>query len=211
MLLAYAVVPSGTALAPAGLPGLALLESGLVGLVYEERTEPPGTSREELVRFGQVIRRLGADAAILPIRYGTVAESLDDLRILLTARRQAWEERLRDVAGCVELVAHLPASRLDPAPAAEARSTGTAYLMARVRRGRQVTALVEEVRQAVSAWSLGTRLLSDADDVRVAFLVEKERVDAFLPGLRQWVERSGQGRVRVSGPWPPFSFVEEES
>ncbi|HEX2858237.1 MAG TPA: GvpL/GvpF family gas vesicle protein [Propionibacteriaceae bacterium] len=210
MLLAYAVVASAAHRDPDRLPpGLRLLDGGAVGVVYEELHGPPGTSAEDLLRFGEVVRRLAGDAAILPVRYGTVTESLEELRTLLAARGEEWEERLGRVAGCVELVAHLPASGLTPP--ADAGGSGTEYLMTRVRRGRQVASLVEGVSLAVADVTRAVRSLPAADEVRIAFLVEEHRVEGLLPALQGWADRSGLTPVRVSGPWPPFSFAEEES
>ena len=210
MLVAYGVVPSDIAAPGEIRPGLELLGEGDVGVVFEEVREPPGRDTEELVRFGRVIRRLGADAAILPMRYGTVLASIDELRRLLAERREGWERRLRELSGRVELVVHLTPADLPEAPPAGG-ATGTDYLMGRVHRARRVASLAEGLSSGLAPVARGVRLLPDRREVRVAVLIEQGEVDAALAAVEAWASVADAGQVTVSGPWPPFSFAEEES
>ena len=47
--------------------------------------------------------------------------------------------------------------------------------------------------------------------VLVSHLVPRERVDAYRACVTAWRAAAGVPRAVVLGPWPPFSFVSDES
>jgi hypothetical protein len=49
---------------------------------------------------------------------------------------------------------------------------------------------------------------SPSHRIRLAFLVERDRVAAFQGGVETARKACPQGRCVVLGPWPPYSFVE---
>lgn len=174
--------------------------------------------------------RLGT---VLPMKLFTLFSS-DARAVADIARRRGRLMRLLGrLAGRQEWGLQLTADR--PAPRVTARraaragkgrvASGTAYLLAR-RRERD-----EAARQVAGARQEGERLLAalarHADDARrhpvgpapdgsrrllldAALLVRADRTGPFRAAAARLAGRLGrQGyRVRLTGPWPPYNFVD---
>ena len=169
----------------------------------------------------------------LPLRLLTLFSS--DARALaeVRRRRRSLERRLTHVAGRAEwgVQARFDAARRRRArraggaarPAAPGEGPGRRFLE-RVRRQRDETrGLAADARTA--ATSLYRALARYADDARqrppvsvdgrpallldAAFLVARTRVGGFRQAVRAHAARvADRGlRVRLTGPWPPYSFV----
>jgi Gas vesicle synthesis protein GvpL/GvpF len=179
------------------------------------------------VAHDAVVERFIAADAVLPMKVFTIFTS--DERAL-TQTRADWERidaLLRGVTGQVEWGLRLMLSQREPTAAtAPARAaSGRSYLLAKRRQhtasatrtqlARRRTAgvvsalaaIARDVRQrpltAVAA--SGSRLLLDA-----AFLVPRTRERRFRAAVaRQSRRLAPEGyAVHLSGPWPPYSFVE---
>ena len=48
---------------------------------------------------------------------------------------------------------------------------------------------------------------SPSHPIRLAFLVERDRVAAFQSRVESTCSTDQEGRCVVLGPWPPYSFV----
>ena len=183
-------------------------------------------SRAAVAHDAVVERFLTADA-VLPMKVFTIFTS-DDRALAQT--RSDWERieaLLRGVTGQVEWGLRLMFDQRQ-APAAEAppsAASGRSYLLAKqrhqtatvatTRRVRQRTAgvvtalaaIARDVRQRplTTAATSGSRLLLDA-----AFLVPRTRERRFRQAVAQQTRRlAPEGyAVHLSGPWPPYSFIE---
>jgi hypothetical protein len=128
----------------------------------------------------------------------------------MSAQATAWESALTSIGNCRELTIHIDESGLiDPAPAAG--STGTQYVMTRVQRQRQLTAIISELRGASGGLARDTRVLAETPDLRVAVLLDADAVNPFLDRLRNATELLEGRSIRVSGPWPPFTFAQQST
>jgi hypothetical protein len=209
----YAVVPSARPIPPGGEPGtgLRLARGGAVGVLYSELDAPPSADRSEILAFGEVLKQLSETGPALPVRFPTVLPDLADLQSLLRERELAWARRLAVVEGHVELIVHAhDGEEAAPPPAAADSATGRDYLMARASfirdREEQQTALVGILRPQCRE----IRLLRSAKGFRLACLVPEGAVDGLREAAEHWAAASHSRRVATSGPWPPFSFTEEE-
>ena len=170
-----------------------------VDAIFSRRTAE--TSRETLRRdalaHGAVVESLSACASVVaPVRFGeTVADEralAESLRERLPALRRAFE-RVRD---CVEVAVrvHEP-TRRDERPA-----TGAAYMHAAGQSSRR-----DELLGQLRLLARDSRVARES----AAFLVGREQLD----GVRRTVERFASVHpdltVVCTGPWAPFSFVEE--
>lgn len=73
------------------------------------------------------------------------------------------------------------------------------------RDGLIVRQFVEQLQGCYRQWR---RLQSSASDpIRLAFLVEQDRVAAFLSCVKNACNTDQKGRCAILGPWPPYSFV----
>jgi hypothetical protein len=205
MILVYAIVPSGSVPSDA-IEACAVADAGPIGAVYEERPEQPGTSTEELLRYAKVIRSIARTAPVLPVRYGTVLASLEDLQRIMDERGSSWRERLDEIGGCEELIVHIATNSI-PEPAPAGSVSGTRYLMSRVQRHLHIDSLVEDLTLALGDSVRRSTVLSAADGLRIAFLVEPGAESVFRESIDSWADSLPGGDVQVTGPWPPFSFA----
>lgn len=210
MIRLYAVVPAGWQ-APtdhASIARLSLVRGDEVAVLYDEPGNDPGTGRDDLVAYGQVLTDLAATGPILPIRYGTAVGTLEDLRQTLEQRAPAWRARLAAVADHAEMIVHVLDGRARPGPETPS-SSGRDYLMSKVNAHRSGRALYDDLAAAVAPYVSELRRLGNDAELRVACLVPRRDLDPFRAAVERWSASREDRRTRVTGPWPPFSFTEE--
>jgi hypothetical protein len=175
-----------------------------------------------------VVESFASATAVLPMKLFTVFAS--DARALAHVR-----ERRQQIASIAERVAHhqewgvrvlrdRPATRARPGQGSLGACSGTAYL--RHRRERRDAAEPAASHEALDALydrlaartglakrrlpaqpgAPGARLLLDA-----AFLVPRARAASFRALASQESRRLARRgyRLSVSGPWPPYSFMQD--
>lgn len=193
----------------------------------------PGAVSRCAVAHSAVIAHCARRWPVLPLRLLTLFSS--DERALGQVRRRlrAIDRRLTHVAGRAEWGVHVrlaPAGRraAQKARAAARRATaglgpGTRFLELRRRQQAATRGVAADARTAAAA--LYRTLARHAADSRqrppvsvdgqpallldAAFLVPGPRATAFRRAVRlQAAQLAARGlRVRLTGPWPPYSFV----
>lgn len=207
MLLLYAVVPAEP---QSPHPGLSVLSGAEVAVLYEERGELPSTDRDEVLAFGRVVSEVAARGGpMLPVRYGTVVQTADDLVALLAEREEDWHQRLAVVRGHVELVVRVTDAAA-PAKAPAVAGAGREYLLSRASAHRHAEELFAELASALVPCCREVRRLPGSDELRVACLVPSDAVEDLRASLETWTGARDGRSARVTGPWPPFSFTEED-
>lgn len=211
MIVLYALVPAGDTSPAATAPdGLRVLARGSVAALYDEREEAPSTSRQDILDFGRVVSDISKAGPALPVRFGTVVESLGALGDLLESREAEWRERLATVAGHVEIVVHAQDAAA-PAPTPAAPGSGREYLMSRAAARRHAEAMYDDLTAGLSAHCRESRRLQASEEIRVACLVPAGDTESFLAAVESWAGAQQGRRVTTTGPWPPFSFTEKET
>jgi hypothetical protein len=185
------------------------------------------------VAHSAVVAHCARRNPVLPLRLLTLFATDERARAQVRRRRRAIEGRLTHVAGRsewgvqarLETGGGLRARRVRAAARQETAglSPGTRFLELRRRQRHETRGLATGARAA--ATSLYRALARDADDARqrppvsmdgrpallldAAFLVAKTRAARFRRTVRAHAARvADQGlRVRLTGPWPPYSFV----
>jgi hypothetical protein len=200
---------------------------GLVAVVSSitapERLAAPTTA--ELLDYERVIRSHHAVADVVPMRFGSMLADEAAVRAHLDEQQAVYLRALRRVAGCVELGVRLlvssPGSPAAPEelPKQEPRS-GASYLKALQRRYSaesrlrdhcaaleqalvsKVAPLCKEHRMELSPVRPGEPALCS-----LYFLVPRGQVSLFHAALS--ADAAGESTpTAVSGPWPPFNFVD---
>lgn len=189
--------------------------------------------------YARVIDRIHADRAIVPMRYGCVLRESHDVVDLLRARAEDYARLLQAVDGCVEMSIRLLSDRPEPPPPAtspsegvevssdmSARSPGMAYLTRRRRiydeqekATREAEARLEGIRAALSGWfvtckvehpqAASVRPVFAAPAFALHFLLKREWVSSFRHVFGRF-DPAERRRLLLSGPWPPYNFVEPE-
>jgi hypothetical protein len=217
MLYLYAIAESNRIPDIPGLRGASLKAVGQPGLVAissehdELKLEP---SEDELWAHERVVEDLLESEAVLPMRFGSSLPSEAAVLSFLDDRRQELRQALEHVRGAVELSVRV-AIRPDPggmqngSGADDEQASGTAYLLDRLRserRDQDVTAQVHEplstLARASTPWSSEPR----RKRWKAAYLVSRDRVEAFAEQVDRLDTELGGGAVLCTGPWPPYSF-----
>jgi hypothetical protein len=169
-----------------------------------------------------------AAAAVIPMKLFTMFSTVERAVEAMRARRRALDRVFERIAGCEEWGVRVVRSKAAGAakPAARPRS-GTAFLTARKRaRDASASAAAAATTAAEQAFSTLVELARDGrrrrDDapagaapplLDAAFLVPargRARFHAAAERAARAVARSG-ATMTLTGPWPPYNFVGEES
>jgi hypothetical protein len=176
-------------------------------------------SRAELLEYERVIRSSHALADVLPMRFGGLLPDEQAVCAHLDERRAVYLRALTRIAGCVELEVR---ARLSPPPppvttedvAEPAIRSGADYLQARQRRYSaenrlrdQCEALERALLSKVAPLCREHRLELSPPRCSLYFLVPRDQVSAFRSTLSPTPD-VGPMELTLSGPWPPFNFVE---
>ena len=200
----------------------------------EELSDPDAVAALAL-RHDAIVRRLFSQAPVLPIRFGT-ALTPDAVRQLLASQGPRLSDALLDLAGASEWGLKASADADAARAAAEARSpriqaidadlavssAGRRYLLSRQREtalSEETHSLLEEnlgqVVDALDAHARGSLLLPAPPGqpefvLNAAFLVDAAQQRAFDETFDRLAadQRSKGVSLQLSGPWPPYNFVQ---
>jgi hypothetical protein len=188
-----------------------------MAVVSEVEGSTTAPSVPSLLAYERVVEAIHARQTVIPLRYGCVMESEEQIVQLLEDHRREYEALLLRLHGMTEMGIRLlwPASAVPPPSLAQ--SPGTAYLASlRNRYNSQETPAPEETlladrivallagrsteqRRELSS-SLQGRLLS------LYFLTPKSGTEEFRRMVRTILTPPGV-KLLLSGPWPPYNFV----
>jgi len=181
-----------------------------------------------------VLERVAAAGIVVPFRFGAIYKRLDDIRELLSARRDELRAALERVRGRVELGVKGWADRtrleetLGRAPETTRAGSGRAYLerrqvereaaadasaaamvAARAAHDRLLRCAVEGVVNRPQSRELSGR--SEQMLLNAAYLVESDdrSLAAEVDALNETYGRFGIS-FELTGPWPPYNFVDQE-
>lgn len=218
---------------PAGLTGLGgRLVQGWdfesFAVWTSEEPSAPRPDLEAVVRHDAVVRAANDRVTSLPVRFGAWAPGHAVLVSRIRRRRAELEAALAAVSGCVELGVTVEEVSA-PGRGEEARqqageavtqlrgeADGKAYLRDlsrqyadRRRRRAERAVLLERLRSAIAPLAIDERVhrVSPPDLVSVAHLVARSEVGRYRGRLDGFAHEHGVTRVRVTGPWPPYSFA----
>ncbi|WP_326691464.1 GvpL/GvpF family gas vesicle protein [Streptomyces sp. NBC_01795] len=234
----YGIARTPSPSIPDGLTGVGdpprpvrvLKEGGLVAVVSEA---PDGLKpkRRELLAHQQVLAQAGAEATVLPMRFGSVSEDDEKVTSVLAERAEHFRERLDALEGKAEynikavhddeaVLHRVMADQPDLRALSEAnRAAGGGSYEDRLRLGEMVANAVQ-AREAVDGATLRRALEPLAADIsegpessgwlaNLSFLVDKEAAGELLAAVEELGTSEPQLDLRVSGPLPPYSFVEK--
>jgi hypothetical protein len=207
--------------------GLGCITHGELAAVVSSVAEPAWVAtptREELLEYERVIHSRHAVADVVPMRFGSVLSDEEAVRAHLEEQRAAYLRALTRVSGCVEMGARalisLPPPVTPEESAKPALRSGVDYLKARQRRYSAETRLRDHcaaLEQALlsKVAPLCREHRSELTSPRSAepalcslyFLVPRDQMSAFRAALSS-IPDIGHTELMLSGPWPPFNFVD---
>jgi hypothetical protein len=228
MIYIYGIVEQGCVL-PAGLNGIddtapALLRhANIAAVIGDVQSSRVPLVEKNLWQHEKLIEGLMLDHAILPVRYGTLLKSEQEVLDILAANQAGFVSNLSRVRGRVELGVRVlwddvpqgaPDVAASPAPVLRGRDYMLAHLVeAQVQRARRERgqALVDKINAVLSPLAdqhaikllVTPRMLLTA-----AYLIAREHVGQFRNAIELLAIKEQKLQFMCTGPWPSYSFVD---
>jgi hypothetical protein len=200
---------------------------GVVASPVPDRQSLRSASVDEVLAFRSVVEAVFRAGPVVPLRFGTVAESPQHAASLVRENETTYLDLLPRLQGRVEMGISvemeeadasekgqpLEAEESQAAESGESERPGTTYLrrkqqqlaQERVRFEEIVSPFQRNVTEQIEGVALGTPTASRGR-VSLAFLIPRGEVDRFRETVKQ-VGAPEAASVDVVGPWAPYSFV----
>jgi hypothetical protein len=214
----YRPVPEGIV----GLHGGAVtnLPYQEIGVVVSALPRPLGDIVAGAVTHEAVVERLMETHTVLPMRFPTVFKGRDAILDMANSRYDIFRDCLRRLRGRVEfgVKALWPVTTVETKGRDTLGMSGTGYMQERyrlhkcrrtlraraVRFGRALDASLSERAAAKKV----RNLVTDALAFDGVYLVDKAEEDSFRRAFADVRKEDPGFKYLLSGPWPPYSFVE---
>lgn len=223
MLHVYSITDSSASPEAVGLGGADLRVVGdeaPFAVVSEHDDQLSSQANEEdLWAHEAVVEALMDRAAVLPMRFDSAVADEGALRRIIGERREEFKALLTTVRGAVELGVRAQLAEeggeavASVASGVEGDHPGTAYLLARARSQQQVADALARVHKPLAALSRRSKRSAAGlapGSFKAAYLVDRDRVDAFRAQVEALDAELGSGRIVCTGPWPPYGFSSAE-
>jgi hypothetical protein len=189
-----------------GIDGAELraVSAGDLAAIVSDHAEQPQPTGRRLVEHERVVQAL-LPHGVVPVRYGHTLPERATLATMLARRAGQLHQLLDRVRGRLEMGVRIAL----PASGTQAPVSGRAWLLGKLDQQRTAARLAEDLDRAFGPLAVASKLLAVRDDLRVAYLVEAQKVGEFrarahaLPGFPA-------AEVVCTGPWPAYSFVTED-
>lgn len=189
-------------------------------------------TRENVLGHERVTEAVMEEHTVLPMSFGTVFRTADDVVEFLKDTHDAMRDVLAQVRGKIEFGVQVNWDRDAVVRDIEAQgeevarlkshiqrtASGSTYF-ARVQLGRLIERLlteradsyVREIYDALRASAVASKLnkpIGERMILNAAFLVERSEAERFDARMREVARRyEGKLAFRYTGPWPPYNFV----
>src|SRR5687768_16156125 len=189
-------------------------------------------TRENVLAHEFVNETVMREFTVIPMSFGTVFRSEDDVTELLRSTYQAFSEVLDKMQDKIEfglkvlwdrdkVVASLEQDNEEIRRLKDeiSRHTSSSTYFARMQLGRLVESALEETSQryladihealkSVAVASRSNKPIGDRMILNAAFLVDRARETAFDDRVKE-ISRKYEDILtfKYSGPWPPYNFV----
>lgn len=199
-----------------------------------EMVVPGDCIRKEMaLAYASVISELNRTATLLPMRFGSVVESDEEISRLLANHYNAFANNLNEVngkvefglkllwdyeKGCDRIRANLNYCESDAGCYFSKATASTVYLLEKIKQHRLEDALLKHVESLVDEISLHLALVAPTCKFKklvtnniildAAFLVDESKSKIFIEAIEMLTERHNDLHFLLTGPWPPYSFTE---
>ena len=204
-----------------GVPVRLIKIEDFVVLVSNLESETVSVNRENVLAHAAVVRSVLDQTTPLPFRFGTLVPEAQ-LSSYITSRKTALEERLAHVRDCVEMSVKIiwkVAENQAEQPVAE-QGAGTAFLAEKrreilgdERRAAEAREIAGWLHQSISGLTRDEQVSLRPNEALVlaaSHLVERLNLKHYQEQVAEARENRPELHFLVSGPWPPYSFVNIE-
>jgi len=218
-MLVYAI-SRDDALAPAASDLREVCAAGLRALV-EPVEEPLSADLEELVHYEETVETVMRRHTILPMRFGSIVDDEREVRDLLKARAREFAHALAQLDGAVEFGVQASSVKPDSGPVTGSGSAAAGPGPARPGESYMRARLAEQhCRRDLQAWldaaldgvvrkrAYRATAVCTPRSLSAAYLVDRGCEHEFLERIEA-LAAPADHTLSWSGPWPPYTFVEE--
>jgi Gas vesicle synthesis protein GvpL/GvpF len=202
----------------------------LAAVVSDTPIEVFDATRENVLAHERVNETVMRNHTVIPMSFGTVFKTRDDIVELLRAAYEAFNDVLNKMQDKLEFGLKVLWDRDVMIREIEnedddvrrlkgeiSSQKGSTYF-ARMQYGRLMDAALEarseryvrdffEQLRPVSVASRANKPIGDKMIMNAAFLVAREKESAFDAKVKQIGARHGSLTFKYTGPWPPYNFV----
>ncbi len=202
----------------------------IAAVVSDTPIEVFDATRENVLAHERVNETVMREHTVIPMSFGTVFKTRDDIIELLRAAFEAFKDVLNKMEGKLEFGLKVlwdrdvmlreietedeDVSRLKSEISSQKGST----YFARMQYGRLVDAALEqrseryvqeifEELRPVAVASRANKPIGDRMIMNAAFLVSREEEQAFDAKVKEIGARHDKLTFKYTGPWPPYNFV----
>ena len=212
-----------------GKPVFVLSQNGLSAGLSELAESDLVPDISQILAYEAVIEHFHHALTVIPVRYGCQLEDESTALRLLERHRDEYAALLAELEGLTEMGIHVLLDRsepetesdagpVSPQPFARSCESGAAYLAAKRQRylGLDQAALherllVDELWGSLAGLYVRRKVaFPDSDRSRLLalyFLVPRASVESFRRAAR-YLHPKESIKVLLSGPWPPYNFVD---
>jgi hypothetical protein len=220
--------PIGIGAEPADVHTVSYKE--LAAVVSDTPIEVFDATRENVLAHERVNETVMRNHTVIPMSFGTVFKTRDDIVELLRAAYEAFKDVLNKMQDKLEfglkvlwdrdVMIHEIENEDEDVRRLKGEISsqkGSTYF-ARMQYGRLMDAALEarseryvrdifEQLRPVSVASRANKPIGDKMIMNAAFLVAREKESAFDAKVKQIGARHGSLTFKYTGPWPPYNFV----
>ena len=170
-------------------------------------------TEEDMWQHERVVETLMAAHDVLPARFGTLAADDTDVARVLLDREHELTEALARVSGSFEVGVRAVIDAASFEQSRDSAGSGTSYLLEAVQRRRRSEDLAQRIERALGPLSRAGRFRPSQAGGRFvtsAWLIDRARLGEFRDRAARLNADIEDGEVVCTGPWPPYSFVEQE-
>lgn len=215
-----------------GGPVYTLRHGEIAAVVSDAPLQIYDPTRENLLAHETVNKNVMEDHTVIPMSFGTIFRTDEDIRALLESTADALEHVLDKMENKIELGLKVlwkqeeVAARIEEEVEEIARlreqveedSEGSTYF-ARVQLGRlleqeleaRANELVSDIYDTLAPVAVASRSnkpIGDQMIMNAAFLVERDEEEEFDDAVRALAEKYREMvSFTYTGPWPPYNFV----
>jgi Gas vesicle synthesis protein GvpL/GvpF len=192
-------------------------------LASELEADTVPVNRENALAHAAVVRSLLDRTTPLPFRFGTLVGE-QQLRSYVSARKQAMENKLALVRGCVEMsvkiIWDIPAGRSEHSGSEEDKGAGTNFLAAKrseilggERRAAEAAEVSRWLRDRLQGLTRNEQVTVRPNErlmLAAAHLVERSKIHSYKEKVSEARADRPHLHFLLSGPWAPYSFANIE-
>jgi Gas vesicle synthesis protein GvpL/GvpF len=203
---------------------VSMLKIDEFGIVISEGESFPLTQSESVMAHAAVVRSLLDQTTSLPFRFGTILTE-QQLRHYVATYKAALKKNLAHVRGCVEMDLKIiwQQAKTDAGqpPENEKQGPGTAFLekkrrelLGDERQSGQKTELSNLLREHLGGLIRDEHIELHSSKTAVLaavfHLVKKNNTEKYQEIVQEIRNNRPDLSIRLSGPWPPYSFANIE-